>query len=222
MPIWKFSSSDEGGGQTALEDMSLNLSAYYQDLTDLGTFLRAHNGEEFEDLVMGLAAAGWTTEDLGSYLAAFLQSMEDMGLSLGTWGTDYQDMKTWLAAYYQVLEGDQPLSLNVIATGYEFFQTCLIVWATAYEDLSFTAMAYGQERKDLLSSFNIAGYDRDDLVMLLQAVSSTVFGDFGIYLSITDGGVTHDLGMQLMTMANLRPSSHSVYQRLTSIMKEVS
>lgn len=70
-----------------LEDVSLDLSAYYQSLEDFGTWLRAHDGLEFEDLVSQLEAAGWTTEDLSTYITAWYQSLEDAGLSLEMWAS---------------------------------------------------------------------------------------------------------------------------------------
>lgn len=62
-------------GTTELEDCSLDLSAYYQTLENLASWLRAHDGLEFDDLAASLEAAGYSLENLTLSLEAFAQSL---------------------------------------------------------------------------------------------------------------------------------------------------
>jgi len=80
------------GEQTALEDISLDLAAYYQKQEDLASFLRAHDGVEFRDLLSQLAAFLQTTEDLPVELSAYYEELKDLGVYLETWATQYKDL----------------------------------------------------------------------------------------------------------------------------------
>lgn len=101
---------EQASEQTELVDVSLNLSAYYQDMEDLGTYFRAHDGLEFEDLPTLLAAYLQDTEDLPASLSAYYQDLEDLKLNLKTWAWSLEDIKT-------VLE-TQGLSLSDLKTAF--------------------------------------------------------------------------------------------------------
>ena len=211
----------ETGTETeVLEDISLDLSAYYQSLENFGTWLRAHDGLEFEDLVSNLEAAGWTTEDLSSYLSAWYQSLEDAGLSLNTWGTGYEDLQSWLAAYHRSLE-DAKTDLSIVATAYEHWTTFLWAVATVRKDLASSLQVYGRELQDLPSFLRAVGYQTEDLKGYFEAVSSTVIVSFGLYLTATDGVTLSDLCVNLTAIKKSPQFKSVVAQRVSSVISEV-
>jgi hypothetical protein len=115
MPVWKF--VQPTGGTIELEDASLDLAAYYQALEDLGMWLRAHDGLEFEDLQTLLEAAAYDLTDLGLSLEAFSAYLEDLGLDLHTWATDILDVLFDLRTYGEPVE-DLVTGLHAGAYGY--------------------------------------------------------------------------------------------------------
>lgn len=78
--------------ELALSDSSFNLAAYYQRLTDIGTYLRAHDGIELHDFKAELSTWGLVVEDFSGWLAAYYESMDNLGANLSTWATGYKNL----------------------------------------------------------------------------------------------------------------------------------
>ncbi len=142
------------GTITELEDVRLNLSAYYQDLSDLAAWLKAHDGLEFEDLPTILAAFLQDTEDLPAHLSAYHQDLEGIMLNLQTWAWSIDDVKTELET--------QGLSLS---------------------DLTAAFAASGWRLGDI-ETFLAAtdAIVRKDLAAMLWATDGIVTDDFPVYL----------------------------------------
>lgn len=214
--------STDLGEETALEDASLDLSAYYQTLENLGSWLRAHDGIELSDLANSLEAAGYSLGDLALYLAAYLQSLEDLGVDL-TAAVDFrEDLGQWLAAYYQAQEDDLPVNLHAVATNYEHLATMLQTLATGCLNLPMSFSVYGQSLTDLGATIQTAGYYKQDLASYLAAASSTVFIALATYLAATDGSTLTTLGLHLIARSRAPSFTASIAQRVSSIATEVS
>lgn len=97
MPIWKF--QEEPAGEITLEDASLELSAYYQALEDLLSWLSATDGIETEDLCASLLTWAESMDDLGAELSAYLQQFENAGSSLQTVAQVLNDLKMHLEVF---------------------------------------------------------------------------------------------------------------------------
>jgi hypothetical protein len=109
MPIWKFA-----GGTTTVEELTdarLDLSAYGQVLEDLSSWLLAHDGLEFSDLVTSLATIGYSLTDLVMYLEAQSGFTEDMQSWLATLAENRADLATLLYAMGYGT-ADPPISLQ--------------------------------------------------------------------------------------------------------------
>lgn len=87
-----------------LEDASLNLSAYYQELENFKAFLRAHDGVELRDLSSALAAYNLSEEDISAWLAAYYEDKSNLSSNLETWATHYGDLGSALDVKAQKLE----------------------------------------------------------------------------------------------------------------------
>lgn len=87
-----------------LEDFSLDLSAYYQELENFKAFLRAHDGVELRDLSSALAAYNLSEEDISAWLAAYYEDKSNLSANLETWATHYGDLGSALDVKAQKLE----------------------------------------------------------------------------------------------------------------------
>ena len=191
MPVWKFVPA-ETGDQTALEDVSLDLGAYYQSIENIATYLRAHDGIEVEDLL--------------SFLAAYYESLEDIGSDL--------------SAYYQAVE-DAVALLQTCTYSLEDVRPSLQAAALVFENLKTDLTALGNAREDLITSFYVAGYARHDLSTYLAAVIPLVLSDLGVYFEATDGTALSSVRTYLAAVKRA-PSFRSVMaQRVSSVMQEV-
>jgi len=114
MPVWKFT---ENGSSTleSLEDARLDLAVYAQQLEDLRTWFRAHDGVELEDLQAWLSAVALSEEDAGTILEAFYQSLDDAVTSLSAVATGYSDLGSFL---YTLALDKNSLSAFLSASGY--------------------------------------------------------------------------------------------------------
>lgn len=213
--------STEFGEETALEDASLDLSAYYQTLENLGSWLRAHDGTEFDDMAATLEAAGYSLDDFTQSLAAYLQSVEDLGVDLSSVATWREDLAQWLAAYFQSLE-NQPVDLEALATVYDHLSTHLDALATGYMNLATPLSLYGRDIADQPMLLHAAGYYKQDLASYLAAASSTVFIALATYLAATDGSTLTTLGLHLIARSRAPSFTASIAQRVSSIATEVS
>jgi hypothetical protein len=92
-----------GDSQTAMEDARLDLSAYYQALTEIVMWLGSTDGVVLADLEMRLQAATLTMDDLATFLSAYYQSLEDVVLALSTSGSVSLDLRSSLSAPGQAL-----------------------------------------------------------------------------------------------------------------------
>ena len=142
-------------GGVSLEDVRLNLSAFHQDLSDLSTWLRAHDGLEFEDLPALLAAFLQDTDDLPAHLSAGYQDLEGIMLNLQTWAWSIDDVRTALET--------QGLSLS---------------------DLPAAFVAGGWGLGDIMTFLTATdAIVRKDLTALLWATDGIITDDFSVYLS---------------------------------------
>lgn len=147
---------ESSAGTTELQDAALNLSAYYQSMSDLASFLRAHDGIELRDLPADLAAFLLNTNDLPASLSAYYQGMADLGTELETWATGYKDLGSLLSAY-----------------------------AEGREDLKSVFNAAGLRLKDLTASLSVTdGIVLSDFGIFLSATSGDVTQDLGLYLNV--------------------------------------
>lgn len=224
MPIWKFQPDGGGGDIVELEDASLNLQAYRQSIEDILFFLRAHDGEEFEDISTSFIAAGYSVEDAVFTLDALYQSLEDAGIDLSTWGTDYKNLKSWLAAYILATDSNATTDMATVATSYEYFKTLLSLVATGYKDLKTYLQVLGLSITCLPSLLNAVGYNLNDNINLyLAAASKTVYGDIRIFLWASNGLVTeHNMGLCLMATRGYRAAYAGTYQRVSSVVRRLT
>jgi len=138
------------GEETQLEDVSLDLSAYYQAFEDIKLFLQGHDGIEYRDLQSALAAADWTAEDLAMFLSAWLQGLDDAALDLSAHYLCYEDMKSVLTAYGQKMPSF-PALLEAAGAGLQSLKSFLHATAgVVFGDLGcFFTATDGIVRSDL-------------------------------------------------------------------------
>ena len=179
-------------GSTALEDASLDLSAYCQSIEDLATCLRTHDGLELEDFLSYLAAHHQALEDVGSDFSAYFQSLENASASLQACAYSKEDIRTFIQAAALVLE-----------------------------DVKTHLSALGDAREDLAAYFHAAGYAKNDLSTYLAAATPLVLSDLGVCFETTDGLSFSCIGVYL-TAVKRAPSFRSVIaQRVSSVVQEV-
>lgn len=181
------------GEETALEDVSLDLAAYYQDLQDLKSLLQAHDGSAVEDLLTTLAAAGLDIEDLAAALAAYYQDMDDLPAQLQTLGQGVEDFRAPLAAFVRALY-DVQASLSAMGQGFE----------------------------DLRLHPRAAGYDLPNLKVALSATDGSVLLDLVLMLAATDGLVTDDFAVYLAAIREAPSYTAQIGQRVSSVVTEVT
>jgi len=210
------------GGETQLEDVSLDLSAYYQSCEDLATFLRAHDGIELHDLAAKLEAAGWDIEDLAAFLSAWLQGLDDAALDLSTHGFSYEDMRCVLAAYFQSSAQDLKTFLQTWATGYGDLKSMLEAADWNLEDLAAWLCAWAQELSSLTFLLEAGTYGLRDLAAFLVVIDGVVFNDLAIRLDATDCDVTRDVVFVLSVVSGTPAFRSVTAQRVSSIIHEVS
>jgi len=157
MPVWKFA-GEETSQETALEDVRLELSAYWQSMEDLASWLRAHDGSEIEDLAAWLRASSYSIEDLTTALSAYSQSLENIPVELATVAQILQDFTTYLSCWGLSLED---WGADLWAAGY-----LLKNLQTHLQAVSPTVL---QDFMSYLSATD--GGVLDDLSMRLMAVS---------------------------------------------------
>jgi len=182
------------GETTAIEDVSLDLAAYHQELQDLTASLRAHDGVEIEDLLTALAAAGLDIEDLAAALAAYYQDMEDLPAQLQTLGQGIEDFRAPLAAFVRTL----------------------------HDGLQAALSALGQGVADLRLSPRAAGYDLPTLGLSLSATDGSVLLDLVLMLAATDGLVTDDFAVYLAAIREAPSYTAQIGQRVSSVVTEVT
>lgn len=217
-PLLRFQGRDVG--ETALEDASLDLSAYYQTLENLGSWLRAHDGTEFDDLAAVLEAAGYSLDDFTQSLAAYLQATEDFGAGLSSVATGWDDLAQWLAAYFQSLD-DQSLDLETCSTAYDHLASSLETWATGYLNLATPLSLYGRSLTDQPTELRAAGSQRKDLATYLAVASSTVLDFCQVVLEVTSGLVTQDLSFYLVVVESAPVFTSTSYQRVSSVLTKL-
>lgn len=154
-PPTGFSAWDPGGGATiCLEDLSLNVSAYFQELSDLGLFLAAE-GDDLQDLKTRLQAADWDIHDIKTGLSAYYQGLNNMQARLAVRGYDVKDLPLLLAALARGL-ADLPVGLSAAALDLFDIKTSLQA---------------------------VDGLVLRDLALLLSAADGTVLKDLAVRLS---------------------------------------
>jgi len=143
---------------TELVDFRLNLSTVAYDLKDLATWLRAHDGIEYEDLQTLLAAYLQDTEDLPTYLTTLSQDFEDLMTRLQTWAWRTEDL---------------PAFLKTLSLSLDDFKTALNVAGYDLSDLAtFLSTASPTVLADLMTYFSATdGVARSDLATYLSAIS---------------------------------------------------
>jgi hypothetical protein len=109
-------------------------------------------------------------------------------------------------AYFQFLENAK-LPLSAVAEDLKDLRTYFACFGIAMDDCA--------------TDLRVAGFFRQDLKTVLQAVSPTVLQDLLVHLSATDGTVFQDMGVGLMAVATAPAFRSIVAQRLSSIMHEV-
>lgn len=109
-----------GGPREELQDASLKLGAFSLSLDDFASFLRAHDGLEFEDFRSRLIGVGLELEDLNGFLSAYYQSMEDAPLFLWNFGEVLRDLQAKLGAIGLSVEV-LPFVMNAIGYRLEDF-----------------------------------------------------------------------------------------------------
>lgn len=219
MPIWKFKST-ETAFEESYENQSTVLSAYNQAIEDIISFLRAHDGLEFQDLNSFMVAAEWTTDDLVLNLLAYLQVLEDQRTEFRTWGTGYEDLKSALYAYFLAVE-DVSCDLQTLATGYENFKNHLKVVATGYVDFKTYLEAYSSSIHDKAISLKVAKQLMKDFKTGFEAVSNIILRDSKLYLEVTSGLWMRNMRCKFVVSKRI-PSFKSLYaQRLTAVVIEV-
>lgn len=187
MPVWKFTSV-AAEPETALEDASLDLAAYYQSMEDLASWLRAHDGLEIEDLA--------------SELSAWYESMEDLGLDMAAWHESLEDM---------------PASLAAAAFMGEDVRALLHAAALSFGDLMGWFRAVAESREDLTTSL-MAGKDAyHDLFVYAEATNGIVRVDWGLSLEVLDNTALNDFGIWLGAIVQPPAFRSVVAQRLMAV-----
>lgn len=179
--------------QTALEDAALDLSAYYQALEDVTTWLRATDGLELEDLAAELAAWYQSLEDAGLDVAAYYQSLEDLAASLEALGWTLEDARTFLHAAVLV-----------------------------YSDMPADLRALGDARESILAGLQAVAWARHDLCIYLEAHSGLILLDLGALLEATDGTAFSHMGAWLCAIHQAPSFRSSVAQRASSVISAVT
>jgi len=188
-----FASAGSPYSPTVLEDVSLNLAAYHQELQDLQSLLQAHDGSAYEDLLTTLAAAGLDIEDLAAALAAYYQDMDDLPAQLQTLGQGVEDFRAPLAAFVRALY-DVQASLSALGQGFE----------------------------DLRLHPRAAGYDLPNLKVALSATDGSVLLDLVLMLAVTDGLVLDDFAVYLSAIREAPSYTAQIGQRVSSVVTEVT
>ena len=85
-------------GMIEIEDISLDLSAYYQVRTDLAIILSATDGIVLQNLEIFLKTYGQSIEDLYTELSAYFQDRQDITAQLKTLAIGWQGLPTALQA----------------------------------------------------------------------------------------------------------------------------
>jgi hypothetical protein len=97
-----------------IEDISLDLSAYYQTRDNLAAILSATDGTAFQDLEAILKIYGQSIENMPAELAAYYQDRHDITTILKMFATGYKDLPTALQAM-GLGRADLPAQLKALA-----------------------------------------------------------------------------------------------------------
>lgn len=223
MPIWKFT-GDSPSETLELIDIRLDLNAYHQSIENILLYLRAHDGEEFGDIIAYLIAAGYSVEDVTLALDTSYEYLENAGVDLSTLGHDYKDAKTWLSSYLQALDSNAPTDLSVVATAYEHLATMISVVATGYQHLNAYLAVLGLSITDFPVYINAAGYHSGiNLRTYLSAGSATVLTDMKVMFWVSNGLDTDkNLGLTLIAIKQLTSPYAGIYQRVSSVVRRLS
>lgn len=188
MPVWKFTSVAAAEPETALEDASLDLAAYYQAMEDLASWLRAHDGLEIEDLA--------------SELSAWYESMEDLGLDVAAWHESLEDV---------------PAALEAASFMGEDIRTLLHAAALSYSDLMGWFRAVAESREDLMTWLAAGKEAFHDLPGYFEATNGVVRVDWGLFLEVLDNTALNDFGMWLGAIVQPPAFRSVVAQRLMAV-----
>jgi hypothetical protein len=101
-------------GTEVIEDISLDLSAYYQARDNLAAILSATDGTAFQDLEAILKIYGQSIENMPAELAAYYQDRHDITTILKMFATGYKDLPTALQAM-GLGRADLPAQLKALA-----------------------------------------------------------------------------------------------------------
>jgi hypothetical protein len=101
-------------GTEVIEDISLDLSAYYQARDNLAAILSATDGTILQDLSAILKIYGQSIDDLAAELAAYYQDRQDIAAVLKMLATGYKDLPTALQAM-GLGRADLPAQLKALA-----------------------------------------------------------------------------------------------------------
>lgn len=103
------------GATAGIEDVKLDLAAYYQSLEDAGLDLETL-ATKYNDVITPLTAYGQDIDDFRSWLRAVLNSLHDFGVMLAaTDGIVLKDMAAFLAATDGIVLKDMGLFMQVIS-----------------------------------------------------------------------------------------------------------
>lgn len=131
----------EETGTTVIEDISLDLSAFYQSRADLAAYLSATDGNVLEDLQTFLKTYGRSIEDLSAELAAYFQDRQDLAAHLKTLATGRQDLAAVLRALGMGRE-DLGVNAKTLAwTGRDFVMALSAVRPLVFHDLAMALLA---------------------------------------------------------------------------------
>ncbi|EMS79218.1 LamG domain-containing protein [Desulfotignum phosphitoxidans] len=123
------------------EDISLDLSAYYQARYDLKILLSVTDGIAFQDLEAFLKVYGQSIEDLPAELAAYYQDRQDIATMLKMFATGYKDLPTALQAM-GLGRVDLPAQLKALAWAGKDLSTVLAaVTPLVFRDLGLSLSA---------------------------------------------------------------------------------
>jgi hypothetical protein len=106
--------AEELAGDTAIEDISLDLYAYYQARVYLAAMLAATDGTVLQDLETILRAYGQSVDDLAAALAAYFQDRADISAHLKALATGRKDLPAALQAM-GLGRADLPAQLKALA-----------------------------------------------------------------------------------------------------------
>lgn len=131
----------ETEGNEEVEDISLDLSAYYQARDNLAAILAATDGTAFQDLEAILKVYGQSIDDLPAELAAYYHDRQDIAAVLKTLATGYKDLPTALQAM-GLGRDDLPAQLKALAWAGKDLSTVLAaVTPLVFRDLGLSLSA---------------------------------------------------------------------------------